>query len=282
VIPQGPTTIPITTTRLPAGSSWEIYFSDGTDPVYGTGPLPASVTHTFNPRPGGTYFGYAAQSVEIDVNAPDGQQGNSTSAFTVTGPYPSISSVGFGQGYTQEYVGWSPLLVGRSGYADANVAGGAGHRISSVALTFGDGTGIASVPGSGGGELVASESAHTYTSVGDHVLTATVKDSKGLTRSSSAVVSVVSPSSVTTPATATATHGVAFTLPVTAAAGANDQVLGWTVDWSDGDAPDQSGLGAPPATLTHTYAAAGSYSPYITITTMHGIGAQSTTALTVS
>ncbi|HVU71853.1 MAG TPA: PKD domain-containing protein [Mycobacteriales bacterium] len=282
VVPQGPVTITTHTTRMPAGDTWQLFYGDHSAPVTGSGPLPAHFTHTFNASPSDEY-GYEGgqQYASLRVwNAAGHEVGSAYIDLSITGPQPTVTFVGFGQGESEGYQGWSPIVAGGTGYAAAALQPSAGHTLKKATISFGDGSAPLTVTDIGSGELPASETGHTYANPGDYAVTVTVTDSSGRHATGSAVVSVAGRASAALPATESSpTH--AFTLTgIAAAAGANDAVLGYSVAWDDGTYT--SGVGAPPASLAHTYTSASTYNPSISIVTTHYLYAYATTTATVS
>jgi PKD domain/Fibronectin type III domain len=126
-------------------------------------------------------------------------------------------------------------------------------------LDYGDGTPLDSFSG----DPVDWAGFHTYAVVGAQTVTLTVTDSTNKIVTKVVTMNIFDPPTASMPATAQAQVGVPFTFLLTTTTPAGTTFQGWSLygDWMAGDYG-----AAPPATLTHTFTAAGTYTFMLTVT----------------
>jgi hypothetical protein len=158
----------------------------------------------------------------------------------------------------------------------------AGRTLTKATVDFGDGSAPLTVTDVGGGYLPYDETGHTYANPGSFTVTVTAYDSSGRHSSGTTTVSVAGRPSASLPSTESATnpsHTLTLT-GLTQAAGADDVIEGYTVDW--GDNRYTSATGTPLAPLTHSYAAATTTTVRVYFITAHGFLATASTNASVT
>ena len=280
VLSEGPVTFSTAGSVLPAAGTfyWYLNWQDGSAPVVGYGPLPATLSHTF-----------ASQTVypELYLYPDDADSIGSEPAMTFTSTAPRVAYFG-----GNENGDWVPTTSGpdtANGSAvsfSATVVPSLGAHVASGALAYGDGQARDVTPDIGAGYLNYDQAPHGYTTPGEYVATLTVKDSHGKTSGAVNHVSVAGSPTVTAPLTLAATHAVPVTLPLSGITpGANAQALFYDITWDDSVSPtnpDTFNYGAAPANPTHTFASAGTYRVTVTVYNDHGGSTTTTTQISVS
>ncbi len=242
--------------------SWTLSYGDGTPDDTGALVLPSNLDHTYSDP--GNYT--ATLTVTDDLGASD----SASVAVTATNVAPTASLTTTPTPAT----GKAPLGVTFNGSGSSDSDG----SIASWRLQFGDGTADATGTGA-----PPSSRSHTY-SAGSFTATLTVTDDQGATGTDSVAVTSnanVAPTAVLTstptPATGKAPLGVTFN-----GSGSTDSdgsIASWKLQFGDGTA-DATGTGAPPASRSHTYSSAGSFTATLTVTDDSGATGQATVAVT--
>jgi len=130
--------------------------------------------------------------------------------------------------------------------------------------SFGDGT-------TGSGAQVT----HAYAMAGDFTVTLTVTGADNLTASATHAIRIETQLAAVINAPATGTAGRPFTWDGSGSTPGGGQIVGY--DWDFGDGSTASG-----ATVSHTYANAGSYTATLTVTDSRGRTAKATQTVTIS
>ncbi|MGE3842614.1 MAG: PKD domain-containing protein, partial [Vicinamibacterales bacterium] len=224
----------------------------------------ASAQHTFTSP--GSYV------VALTVTDDDGATANATTTVVVTAP-PSPAATGKNRTPVAVFAadptsGSAPLAVRFSGQSSSDPDG----TIVSYDWAFGNGA-----------TASGSSASFTYTTPGTYLATLAVTDNRGARHTQAAWITVTAATSApnrppVAVATATPPSGVA-PLPVTfSAAGSSDpdgSVTGYS--WAFGDGATGTG-----ATVSHTYAVAGSYVATLTVSDNRGATASAATSVTVT
>src|SRR5207248_1178826 len=222
--------------------SWN--FGESTSNVRGGTGLPNTMTHTYTKA--GTYI--------VTANATDtnGKIGSALATVTVAAPLTLTVS------------GPSSGIIGTSISFSAAASGGTSPY--SFSWNFGDAS-------SGSGNSVA----HVYTASGSYGVTVTVKDSAGITATSSsrslAVSARLQVSSVRAVPNPTET-GYSISLSATTSGGVSPVSCNWNL-----------GDGSPPSSgcsITHVYANAANYTVTVNATDNLGVTATNSTTMIVS
>jgi PKD repeat protein len=216
---------------VPSGvtvKSTSIAFGDGTTVNAATG------SHT--------YANAGAYTVLATVTDSLNRTATSSKTVTVSAPQAPQAALSVSPG-----TGKIPLAVTASSAASTDPGG----TIVSSSINFGDGT-----------VLTGSTSAHTYTAAGTYTVTATVKDSLGL--SSTATVTVTAAANQPPVAKlALSQSGMTVTASTAGSYDPDGTIASTVINWGDGASTNA-------ASGSHTYAAAGTYTVTATVTDNSG------------
>src|SRR4051794_9665786 len=150
-----------------------------------------------------------------------------------------------------------------------------GSAVRDVTINWGDGTGVQDLGAISGTASVT----HVYRIAGSYVVSATVTDASGNTSQVSTSITVIPvprPAIIITPQVTG--HQATLNIQVTLAAGISVQDM--HIDFGDGQAADLGG--ATSASVTHTYAAPGSYTVRVTVIDTTGQTTVGTAAVTIN
>src|SRR6266581_4390232 len=224
---------PVTCTATPSGGTSPYSFTWSVDGVVQTGATTSTFTTTF-----ATKATHSIVATAKDAN-------------TVSGTSNTVSLTVAGQPLTTDF-SFSPTspLVGQSVTFTATTSGGTGPF--TFTWTFGD-------TSTGTGSPVS----HSYATKGMFTVTLTTKDANTVTATASHVVSVsgspLVPSFTFTPSSPTAGKPVSFS------GSATGDTSPYTFTWTFGDTGTGTG-----ASVSHTYAAKGSFSVVLTVKDANG------------
>jgi len=235
-------------------ASWEVVSFDGSgsDDLDGTvttwawnfgdGSMGSGMTATH------TYAASGSYAVTLTVTDNDALTDSITQTVTVTFNNPPVASFTV----TKDYL---DVFVDASASTDD-------FGIASYAWSYGDG-------GSGSGVM----DSHTYAAAGTYLVTLTVVDTGGKSSTTSMSVSVVPNTSPIAAITLVSTNYLVVTL---SGSGSTDDSGIASYAWNFGDGLTGSGV-----SVTHTYAASGSYTVTLTVTDDHGLTGSTTKLVTV-
>ena len=134
------------------------------------------------------------------------------------------------------------------------------HRV--LDTRFGDGSTVA-----GGNGTPPSSLPHSY-AAGTYTAKLTVIDDNGASGTASVAVNANAPPTAVLTENKTAPGPAAVSLNGSGSSDSDGSIASWNLDFGDGNS--QSGSGAPPADIPHTYATAGSYTAKLTVTDNQG------------
>jgi hypothetical protein len=259
------------TIRRAPGASAPATVTDGTSVS-----VPASATATSFTDTGltaGTQYSYAVFAHDGVPNFAAAANATGSTTGVATGVTTAVLKVSSnGVNTTHNTVG-APFLFDAGG----SLAGPAGTTITAVSLNFGDGT----TPASLTGDPAFWWEAHSYVAAGTYSVTLTVTDSGNVTASKvvTVTVSAAPTAAIAIQGDPASVHvGVPVTFALTSSTPPGTAITSWTVYdvWLDG------GFGTPPpATVTHTFDAPGTYTVQFDFSN-DAVGlAQSSTEVTV-
>jgi len=255
------------TIRRAAGATAPATITDGTPVTVATSATATSGTD--GGLTAGTQYSYA---VFAHDGVPNYAAAAKVTTWTTGGTAAVLSVSSEGIDTTRIPVG-TPLFFDVSG----STAGPAGVTTKTVVLDYGDGT--APLPFSG--DSTSWFGTHTYAAVGTYPATLTVTDSAHVTVSTvvTVTVSAAPTAAITMVGNPTSVQvGVPVTFTLTTSTPPGTAIKSWTVNdvWLDG------GYGSlPPATVTHTFDAPGTYTVNFDFTTDAPGLAQSSVEVTV-
>lgn len=226
---------------------------------------PPSGSQTFTYQTPGNY------TATLTATDTSGQTGTASAPVVVTAPTqpPQVqasvapSSAQVGQQVTLSYSATSAFGIGFT-------------SIRSVLINWGDGAPQPATPPSG-------TATHTYTTPGTYTIQVTAQDSSGQVGQAQTSVSITAaqPPSVnlsTATTSSPAGQSVTFNYTATTAPGAPG-LSGLTIDFGDGST---QALTAQSGTVTHVYAAPGTYTATLMATDQSGQGGRSTAAVQIT
>jgi len=244
----------------PGSDSWTATVDygdgDGAQPLAlsGTG---FNLSHTYDHA--GTF------TITVTVTDDDGGSASKTATVTVTNAAPSVAA----------FAGASLLL--HETYAASGSFTDPGPDSWTATVDYGDGSGAQPLALSGKSFSLS----HLYAAAGTYTVTVTVTDDGGLSGTQTATVTVtnVAPS-VNAFAGATLLPGESYAATGSFADPGNDD---WTatVNYGDGSGTHPLALSGKSFSLSHTYAAAGSYTVTVTVTDDGGLSGSRTATVTV-
>jgi len=222
-----------------------------------------AVTHRWDFGDGTTATGATAQHTyaaagqypaTLVVTDGGGQTSSTTMTVTVTAPPPNVAP-------TADFTAVADDLVLS---VDASASGDVDGTIASYRWDFGD-----------GGTATGRTAQHTYASAGSRTVTLTVTDDDGARTTVTRSVTTTAPNQLPTASFTTQTSFLEVAFDGGASADADGTVRSWA--WSFGDGTTASG-----ATVTHTFAAGGSYPVQLTVTDDRGGVGTSTQTVVVA
>lgn len=229
--------------------AWD--FGDGTT---GTGAKPS---HTYADN--GNYV------VTVTVTDPAGAEATATTAVTVFNVAPTVAAFAGGS------------ILAHQTYTSSGSFTDPGADTWTATVDYGDGAGAEALALSGKSFSLS----HTYASAGTYTVTVTVTDDDGApaTKTASVVVTNVAPT-VNAFAGATLLPHETYTASGSFTDPGPDS---WTatVDYGDGSGVQPLALSGNTFALSHTYAAAGSYTVTVTVTDDGGLSGSRTATVTV-
>ena len=213
------------------------------DGTAGTGVSPSHVYQT-----AGNY------TVTLTVTDSDGDTASTAQTLAVAGPTPSFSA--------SAAVENAPVQFDGTASGDTT-----GATISSQTWNFGDGS-------TESGTLLAS---HTYAHYGNYFVTLTLTDANGDTSSATQQITVAdeTPTAALAVTTAAPGSGQPATFDASASSDPDGTIVGYA--WTFGDATTGTG-----ATVSHVFAAPGTYTVALTVTDSDGDTATVTAPVTVA
>ncbi len=226
-------TLSLSATGSGAGAitGWTISWGDGT-----TDTIAAGVTSVNK-----AYADSGSYVISATVSSPDGEFVSNSTNVTVNNIAPVVSvsgndSVKRNQTYT--------LNLSAQGDPGSDT-------ISSWTIDWGDGV-VQVVSGN------PSSVVKTYAANGTYSIVASATDEDGTYIASTKFVNVTGSTPTASISGATSVDlGSTYTLALATSDPANDAITSWTIDWGDGNGPQQ--IAGSPATVSKTYATAGSY-----------------------
>ena len=240
--------------------SYAFDFGDGT-----TLPAQASPTASHTYQAAGTY------TVTVTARNTSGLTGTASRSVNVAPAPPPVQPPTASLVMTPNN-GTAPLSV----TADASASSDPQGQTLTYAFNFGDGTTLPA--------QTSPTANHVYSAVGTFTATVTVRNSSGLSSSTTAPVNVTSPPSVQPPSaslTVTPSSGqapLAVTADATASSDPQGQTLTYAFDFGDGTTVPASAT----ATATHTYPTAGSYTVTVTVTNTSGLNSTAARTATIT
>ena len=205
-----------------------------------------------------SYAAAGAYAVSLTVTDSGGLSRSTSRTVTVTAPPPPN---------TPPTASFTVQVIDRAVSVDANASSDAEGALSSYAWSFGDGASASGVT-----------SSHGYAADGTYVVTLTVTDSGGLTATATRTVVVLGgppPDGPPTAAFAVSASGLDISGDASASTDQEGPISSYA--WDFGDATTGSG-----STVSHSYAAAGTYVVTLVVTDSAGATASVTQPVTVS
>ena len=229
-------------------------FGDGTTR---TSQAAASADHT--------YTATGSFTITVTVTNDAGLTDTTTQSVTVDAP-PKAPTAKLS---VSPSTGTAPVQVS----ADASGSTDPQGQTLSYAFDFGDGTTT--------GTQAAATANHTYTAAGSYTVKVTVKNTAGLTDSSTQSVTVDAPPKAPTAklsvAPSTGTAPVQVSADASGSTDPQGQTLSYAFDFGDGTTTGTQAA----ATANHTYTAAGSYTVKVTVKNTAGLTDSTTQTATV-
>lgn len=230
----------------PAGTSftgYDVYFSDDSSYIWGDGPPPASLTHTFV-TPGNyrvSIYAWNDAGGYVDVSAPFRVAGTTTTAI--------LSVTDDGSPADKITVPTYLQFDASGSYADSE------QTLVSASLDFGDETPAISFYG----EPYYWKTSHRFVAAGTYKAILTIFDSTGGTHVDEVAINAFPPPTVTIRAASNPIQaGVAATFTVDAATPPGTTWTGYDV-WGTGGADGLSGDGQPPSEIQLVFPTIGDY-----------------------